>query len=106
MSNGRVHRDGLFDYSMGLGAIFFAPIFETIFIFVPILEICRYLKAKPAWTILGFALFFELLHTQRGFLGAFNSLSNNDLDDDSVSRNEEEVISPCIAFYWSSSRIL
>jgi hypothetical protein len=69
VSNGRVHRDGLFDYSMGLGAIFFAPIFETIFIFVPILEICRYLKAKPVWTILGFALFFELLHTQRGFWG-------------------------------------
>ena len=69
VSNGRVHRDGLFDYSMGLGAILFAPIFETIFIFVPVLEICRYFKAKPVWTILGFALFFELLHTQRGFLG-------------------------------------
>ena len=27
VSNGRVHRGGLVDYSMGLGAIFFAPIF-------------------------------------------------------------------------------
>lgn len=69
VSNGRVHRGGLVDYSMGLGAILFAPIFETIFIFVPVLEVCRYFKVKPAWTILGFALFFELLHTQRGFLG-------------------------------------
>ena len=69
VSNGRVHRGGLVDYSMGLGAILFAPIFETIFIFVPVLEVCRYFKVKPAWTILGFALFFELLHTQRGFFG-------------------------------------
>lgn len=69
VSDGRIHRGGLVDYSMGLGAIFFAPIFETIFIFVPILEICRFFKVKPIWTILGFALFFELLHTQRGLLG-------------------------------------
>jgi len=68
VSNGRIHRDGLVDYSMGLGAIFFAPIFETIFIFVPILELCRFFKVNTTWTILGFALFFELLHTQRGFL--------------------------------------
>ena len=33
VSNGRIHREGLVDYSMGLGAIFFAPIFETIFIY-------------------------------------------------------------------------
>ena len=69
VSDGRIHRGGLVDYSMGLGAIFFAPIFETIFIFVPILEICRFFKVKPIWTILGFALFFELLHTQRGLFG-------------------------------------
>jgi hypothetical protein len=69
VSNGRVHRGGLVDYSNGLGAILFAPIVETIFIFVPILEVCRYFKFKPSWVILGFALFFELLHTQRGFLG-------------------------------------
>lgn len=69
VSNGRIHREGLVDYSMGLGAIFFAPIFETIFIFVPILEICRFFKVNPTWTVLGFALFFELLHTQRGILG-------------------------------------
>ena len=69
VSNGRVHREGLVDYSMGLGAILFAPIFETIFIFVPILEICRFFKVNPTWTVLGFALFFELLHTQRGFFG-------------------------------------
>ena len=69
VSDGRVHRNGLVDYSMGLGAIFLAPILETIFIFVPILELCRYCKVKPIWTILGFALFFELLHTQRGFWG-------------------------------------
>ncbi len=69
VSSGPVHRGGLVDYSMGLGAIFFAPIFETIFIFVPILEACRYFKVKTAWTIFGFALFFELLHTQRGFFG-------------------------------------
>ena len=46
VSNGRVHREGLVDYSMGLGAILFAPIFETIFIFVPILEICRFFKVN------------------------------------------------------------
>jgi hypothetical protein len=69
VSDGRIHRSGLVDYSMGLGAIFFAPIFETIFIFVPILEFCRFFKVKPIWTILGFALFFELLHTQRGLFG-------------------------------------
>ena len=66
VSDGRVHREGLVDYSMGLLAIFFAPVLETIFIFVPILEICRYLKVRSIWTVLGFALFFELLHTQRG----------------------------------------
>ena len=37
------------------------------FIFVPILEILRLFKIKPVWTILGFAMFFEALHTQRGF---------------------------------------
>lgn len=66
VSDGRVHRDGLVDYSMGLTAIFLAPVLETIFIFVPILEVCRYLKVRFVWSVLGFALFFELLHTQRG----------------------------------------
>ena len=64
---GQVHREGLFDYGLGLGAILFAPIIETVFIFVPILEILRLFKIKPIWTILGFAMFFEALHTQRGF---------------------------------------
>ena len=35
VSGGKIHRDGLVDYSMGLAAIFLAPILETIFIFVP-----------------------------------------------------------------------
>ncbi len=69
VSGGPVHRDGVVDYSRGLEAILFAPIAETVFIFAPILEICRYFKLRPLWVVLGFALFFELLHTQRGFLG-------------------------------------
>ena len=69
VSGGKIHRDGLVDYSMGLAAIFLAPILETIFIFVPVLEVCRYFRVRLAWSILGFALFFELLHTQRDFLG-------------------------------------
>ncbi|MBT7649491.1 MAG: hypothetical protein HN553_00755 [Opitutae bacterium] len=67
VSGGKIHREGLFDYGLGLGAILFAPIIETVFIFVPILEILRLFKIKPIWTILGFAMFFEGLHTQRGF---------------------------------------
>ena len=67
VSGGKIHREGLFDYGLGLGAILFAPIIETVFIFVPILEILRLFKIKPIWTILGFAMFFEALHTQRGF---------------------------------------
>ena len=67
VSGGKIHREGLFDYGLGLGAILFAPIIETVFIFVPILEILRLFKIKPIWTILGFAMFFEVLHTQRGF---------------------------------------
>jgi len=69
VSGGPIHRDGVVDYSMGLDAILFAPILETVFIFVPILEICRFFKARPLWVVLCFALFFELLHTQRDFLG-------------------------------------
>ena len=67
VSNGKIHREGLYDYSSGLSAILFAPIIETIFIFVPVLEFLKFCKIKPIWTILGFAMFFELLHTQRGF---------------------------------------
>jgi len=67
VSGGKIHREGLFDYGLGLGAILFAPIIETVFIFVPILEILRLFKITPIWTILGFAMFFEALHTQRGF---------------------------------------
>ena len=103
VSDGRVHRNGLVDYSMGLGAIFLAPILETIFIFVPILELCRYCKVKPIWTILGFALFFELLHTQRGFWGHLDSLSDNDKHDRSLPFNEKEVFFTRPAFYWSST---
>ena len=67
VSGGPVHRDGVVDYSRGLEAILFAPIAETVFIFAPILELCRYFKLRPLWVVLGFALFFELLHTQRAF---------------------------------------
>ena len=69
VGNGRIYRDGVVDYSMGLIAILFAPILETLFIFAPILEICRVLKARPLWVVLCFALFFECIHTQRDFLG-------------------------------------
>jgi len=66
VSDGKIHRDGLFDYSSGLVAILLAPVLETIFIFVPVLELLRFLRIKVIWMALGFALFFELLHTQRG----------------------------------------
>lgn len=69
VSEGPIHRDGVVDYSRGLDAILLAPILETIFIFAPILEVCRFFKARPLWVVLGFALLFELLHTQRSFLG-------------------------------------
>ena len=69
VGNGRIYRDGVVDYSMGLIAILFAPILETLFIFAPILELCRVLKARPLWVVLCFALFFECIHTQRDFLG-------------------------------------
>ncbi len=69
VGNGRIYRDGVVDYSMGLTAILFAPILETLFIFAPILELCRALKARPLWVVLCFALFFECIHTQRDFLG-------------------------------------
>ena len=69
VGNGRIYRDGVVDYSMGMIAILFAPILETLFIFAPILEICRVLKARPLWVVLCFALFFECIHTQRDFLG-------------------------------------
>lgn len=69
VGNGRIYRDGVVDYSMGLIAILFAPILETLFIFAPILEICRVLKARPLWVVLCFALFFECIHTQRDFIG-------------------------------------
>jgi hypothetical protein len=69
VGNGRIYRDGVVDYSMGIDAILLAPILETIFIFAPILEICRFFKAKPLWVALCFALFFELLHSQRDLFG-------------------------------------
>ena len=69
VGNGRIYRDGVVDYSMGLIAILFAPILETLLIFAPILELCRVLKARPLWVVLCFALFFECIHTQRDFLG-------------------------------------
>jgi len=69
VGNGRIYRDGVVDYSMGLIAILFAPILETLFIFAPILELCRVLKARPLWVVLCFALFFEGIHTQRDFIG-------------------------------------
>ena len=69
VGNGRTYRDGVVDYSMGIDAILLTPILETVFVFAPILEICRFFKAKPLWVALCFALFFELLHSQRDFLG-------------------------------------
>ena len=69
VGNGRIYRDGVVDYSMGLTAILLAPILETVFIFAPILELCRVLKARPLWVVLCFALFFEGIHTQRDFIG-------------------------------------
>lgn len=69
VGNGGVYRGGVVDYSMGLDAILFAPILETVLIFAPILELCRVLKARPLWVVLCFALFFESIHTQRDFLG-------------------------------------
>ncbi len=69
VSGGPIHRDGVVDYSRGLDAILLAPILETIFIFAPVLEICRFFKVRPLWVVLCFALFFELLHTQRDFFG-------------------------------------
>ena len=69
VGDGRIYRDGVVDYSMGIDAILLAPILETIFVFVPILEICRFFKARPLWVALCFALFFELLHSQRDFFG-------------------------------------
>ena len=69
VSHGMIHRDGVVDYSMGLVAILLAPILETIFIFVPILEVCRYLKLRALWVVLCFAFFFESIHTQRDLLG-------------------------------------
>ena len=69
VGNGRIYRDGVVDYSMGLTAILLAPILETVFVFAPILEVCRVLKARPLWVVLCFALFFEGIHSQRGFFG-------------------------------------
>jgi hypothetical protein len=69
VGNGPIYRNGVVDYSMGLTAILLAPILETVFIFAPVLEICRVLKVRPFWVVLCFALFFESLHSQRDFFG-------------------------------------
>ena len=98
---GQIHREGLFDYGLGLGAILFAPIIETVFIFVPILEILRLFKIKPIWTILGFAMFFEALHTQRGFFEHLDSLSYYGVNDDVVYLNEKKNIFTCFTLYRS-----
>ena len=66
--SGAFTRDYLVNPGRSISAILYGPIIETIIYFVPILEICRKLKASPTWVVLLFALFFEMLHG-RGLLG-------------------------------------
>ena len=68
--SGAFTRDYLVNPGRSISAILYAPIIETIIYFVPILEICRKLKASPTWVVLLFALFFEMLHT-RSLYGHF-----------------------------------
>ena len=64
-SHDRMTRVHLFEPHEPLSAVLVAPIMETLFIFVPVLEIARFIGV-PRWlTTLGFTVFFECLHSQR-----------------------------------------
>ena len=97
VSGGKIHRDGLVDYSMGLAAIFLAPILETIFIFVPVLEVCRYFKVHLSWSILGFALFLNFAYAER-FFRSSSFISIYDFNDFAIHGDEEEIFLHALVF--------